>query len=119
MPWAAMDMNMGVDGLESEHPILKSEDSDECYRKLLEVMEDFPTFGRVVKLDDDGKYVWTQGTPDKNYPHVVEAPFPDFYLARMRSSEKWRWERGEAPWQNIDMSKIDFSKVLVNPPKGA
>ena len=113
MPFQTMVMNFGPDGLESEYPIHTSDDSSECYQKALDYMEDNPETCRVIEVDQAHKRVYTNGTTERPYPHVSEPEEPDFYLARLRQDKSFRWQRNESPWQKLDISKIDFSQVLV------
>ena len=86
MPYQAMDCDFYEDGLRSETPILTSDDSDECYRALVNAMRDGSIFiGRVVEIDQDGKKVWTETPP---YPRIVEPEAPDFYYAYFRGDAK-------------------------------
>lgn len=74
------EMHFGIDGLESESELLTHEDAEACYRKLEEIGRTDPTLlGRVIEIDSEGNPVYTEGTSEKPYPHVVEAPIPSWF----------------------------------------
>lgn len=100
MKYSLMVMNMGIDGLVSEHSILVSDNADECFQRSIEFEEDNPELTRVVCVEDDGKtYIWEQ----LPYPRVKEPETPAFYRARMNAGP-WRWQKGEAPWQKAKVA---------------
>lgn len=83
MSFKAMEMHFYEDGLSHETEIFHSEDSDECYRHLIDFMKTTGGLGRVVEIDANGDRVWTE-IP---YPRVSEPEFPEFFLHFLRTGE--------------------------------
>lgn len=82
MPFALMDCQFGIDGLESESPILTDNDADVCFRRWAEIFHDPCCICRIVEVDATGQYVYEQ----LPYPRVKEPDFPDWFAKEMRSA---------------------------------